>query len=344
MLEVFTLNKAGADDVGATALKKKIFFGPEVSVMSRHTENPMEFDLSHRQEERIETQLHNVFERGGALAIGESRADDKAAHAGTSHEMAVQTRIHSWGSYHKLQSQARVFCSYCWVNYGVRKIDQITPSMSRDFVQDLGARGYARNTIDCYASGVQKLAALVDRAFGGGSRRAETWGAAVSEVRGAVLRDAPDPSADARAYADPAAVVERIQEPAFHVVASLQLECGLRLSDACKLDELRQTGKIEQSKGGQAITPHLSAALKSALERLPAAELHPDKEKYAEALRGAAEAAGEQYTGTHGLRHNFAQAQFASYTEHGMSKAEALRAVAEDMGHHRSDITLTYLR
>ena len=311
--------------------------------MSKHTENPMDFDLSNRQEERIKSQINKVFQDSGALGIGESRAKDKADHAGTSHDMSMQTKVHSWGSVHKLQSQARTFCRYCWSNYGIKQIKQIRPSMVKDFVQDLGARGYSRNTIDCYASGLQKFAALVDRAYQGG-RRAEEWTRAVSSVRSEVLQDAVDPSAASRAYADHAALVEHIQEPAFRVVAGLQLYCGLRVGDALKLTELKETGAIASSKGGQTIKPNLPDWLKSALNALDPSEIHPTRYEYTNALREAAEAANQSFTGSHGLRHCYAQTQFGSYVEHGMSKAEALRAVAEDMGHHRPDITLTYLR
>lgn len=312
--------------------------------MSEHTQNKMEFDLSHRQEQAIERQVHKVLVQSGALdGIGQSRANDKAAHSGDSHHMAMETKIHSWGTAHKIEQVGRLFARYCFNNYGIKTLDRITPSMARDFVQDLGARNYAKNTIDNYASQVLKFGSLCDRAYGCGGR-ALKWTEAVSSVRADVLQDAPDPSTTTRAYADPWAIVNAIQDPACRVVATLQAGYGLRVGDALKLQELHDTSGIAHSKGGQAININLSNSTKKAIDALGDAGRHIPRAKYENALKEAATATNQAYTGTHGLRHSYAQASYKAYTEAGMSKAEALRATAEDMGHHRSDITLTYLR
>lgn len=312
--------------------------------MSKHTQNTMDFDLSNRQENRIRAMVHKVLVNSGAAdGIGTSRAVDKAEHAGDSHHMSMQTSIHSYGSYHKMENVGRLFARYCFTGYGIKTLDRITPQMARDFVQDLGARGYARNTIDSYASHILKFGALLDKAYGCGDR-ARTWTQAVNTVRADVLRDARDPSTASRAYADPWALVHAIQDPACRVAAELQLGYGLRVGDALKLTELYHTGGIASSKGGQAIKLNLSDSTKQALIDLGDAGRHISRGEYQNALKEAATATNQAYTGTHGLRHCYAQADYKARTEAGMSKAEALRAVAEDMGHHRADITLTYLR
>lgn len=315
--------------------------------MSKHTQNTMEFELSGRQENRIRAMVHKVLVNSGAAdGIGTSRAEDKAAHSGDSHHMSMETTIHSWGSFHKMENVGRLFARFCCTGYGIKTLDRITPQMAKDFVQDLGARGYSRNTIDSYASHILKFGALLDKAYGCGDR-ARTWTQAVNTVRADVLRDARDPSTASRAYADPWGLVHAIQDSACRVVAELQLGYGLRVGDALKLAELYHTGGIASSKGGQAITPeklNLSDTTKQALIDLGDAGRHISRYEYQNALKEAATATNQAYTGTHGLRHCYAQADYKARIEAGMSKAEALRAVAEDMGHHRADITLTYLR
>ena len=69
-----------------------------------------------------------------------------------------------------------------------------------------------------------------------------------------------------------------------------------------------------------------------------------DKAGYLNALKNACDVQNTAYYGSHGLRHNYAINQYNNYRAEGMSKAEALKATAEDMGHHRTSITLVYLR
>ena len=311
--------------------------------MSKHTATAFDFsDLSNKQQERIGSQVHNALKTSDILRVGESRHDDKLLHPGDSHKMAQGTSIHSWGSYHKLESQARTFCKYCWSEYGIRNVNQIKPQMVQSFIDELGERAYSRNTIDAYASGVNRFANVLDRAYGG--HRTATWGKAVDNVRSTVLADAPRKDTVTRAYERPDELISSIKGEGYQVAARLQLECGLRVSDALKLRELRETGSISNSKGGQVITPHLSDSLKTALFRLEGSELNPTRQGYTNALKNACLDQNTAYQGTHGLRHNYAQAQYNGYRAMGANKGEALQMTSEDMGHHRQDITLTYLR
>ena len=310
--------------------------------MSKHSAEEFN-ELGKNQEWRIKNQVNNVFVRSGMLAAGESRHEDKAAHAGDSHAMAQNTGIHSWGTWHKLQGEARTFCRFAWQNYGIRNVNQLKPQMVSDFARELGARGYSRNSINNYMSGLNRFAVVLDKGLGQGNR-SETWAREIASVRGEVLRSAPRLDTGARSYDRPDELVASIRGEAYQVVASLQLACGLRLNDAMKLRELRDTGSIAHSKGGQTITPNIPDSIKSALERLQGSELHVDKAGYLNALKNACDVQNTAYYGSHGLRHNYAINQYNSYRAEGMSKAEALKAAAEDMGHHRTSITLVYLR
>lgn len=95
---------------------KKIFFsGVQNAKMSTRTTDAFDFsDISHKQELRIENQVHSAFEKSGMRdGIGTSRKEDKLAHAGDSHQQAQGTSIHSWGTLHKVESVARTFCRFC---------------------------------------------------------------------------------------------------------------------------------------------------------------------------------------------------------------------------------------
>jgi hypothetical protein len=48
--------------------------------------------------------------------------------------------------------------------------------------------------------------------------------------------------------------------------------------------------------------------------------------------------------GIHGIRYTYAGDKYRDYLNSGMNADQALLATAEDLGHHRPDITLLYLK
>ena len=60
-------------------------------------------------------------------------------------------------------------------------------------------------------------------------------------------------------------------------------------------------------------------------------------------LNQAVNTNGERWTSSHGLRYNYAQNRFKYYIDSGETENEALRLTSEDLGHHRKEITGTYL-
>jgi len=70
-----------------------------------------------------------------------------------------------------------------------------------------------------------------------------------------------------------------------------------------------------------------------------------DKDDYREALKEAALLSDQDYTGSHGLRWNFAEERMEELQEHtNMTYEERLQEVSWEMGHERADITEHYLR
>ena len=65
---------------------------------------------------------------------------------------------------------------------------------------------------------------------------------------------------------------------------------------------------------------------------------------YREALHIACDVVGQDWNGTHGMRHNFAQDRMAELQGEGMSYNQALAQVSAEMGHHRLEITEIYMR
>lgn len=69
-----------------------------------------------------------------------------------------------------------------------------------------------------------------------------------------------------------------------------------------------------------------------------------NRNSYEKALKSAFAENNIKYEGTHSLRYTFAQVEFVKRVESGIDVKEARRQVSELLGHHRPDITLTYLK
>ena len=69
-----------------------------------------------------------------------------------------------------------------------------------------------------------------------------------------------------------------------------------------------------------------------------------DKNDYREALKKAALESSQDYTGSHGLRWNFARDRMEELSEKtDMTYEEKLQEISWEMGHERADITVHYL-
>lgn len=152
---------------------------------------------------------------------------------------------------------------------------------------------------------------------------------------------------ESRALINPDKVVNSLTNESHKLAADMQLNYGFRLNEVAKIDlnkQLDNNTLSVQAKGGQIISKELGQEHISKLQELSFNGIfNINKLEYGNDLKNACTVNSETYTGSHALRHNYAQNQFESYAKAGMSYNECLRATAEDLGHHREDITHRYL-
>lgn len=152
---------------------------------------------------------------------------------------------------------------------------------------------------------------------------------------------------ESRSLMNPNAVVQSISNESYKLVADMQLTYGFRVNEVANIDINKQVDNntlTVQAKGGQLISKELSSEHLSKLQELSSNGIfNISKLEYGKELKNACSVNSERYTGSHALRHNYAQNQFEGYARSGMSYNECLRATAEDLGHHREDITHRYL-
>ena len=233
--------------------------------------------------------------------------------------------------------------------YGVKDMTKIDGEIVKDFLVSKMEKGVTYNTLSNYASHINKISH--------GLRKIDPsvpdFSQAVKEFREIARDKAARIERAPRFYVSPGEIVNGIVSPDARLVGRLQYELGLRVNEARRV-EPKQIGRNEngnytitvQGKGGYKITKELPQRLAEDLLRhiKEHGKLDVRYERYREELREAAERIGEEWSGTHGLRHSYARERMEELTDAGMSREEALKEVAEMMGHHRPDITEVYLR
>jgi len=150
-----------------------------------------------------------------------------------------------------------------------------------------------------------------------------------------------------RAYINPHAIISRMKG-VYNLAAQLQLNYGLRVTEATQVlsVQMLESNKILiNGKGGFTRIIEADVKLYNEINRYikENGSLSIKYKHYEKELRSAVKFKGEKYSGTHGLRYNYAQAKLEEYSK-TMPYQNALQKVSYDLGHKRAEITKYYLK
>jgi len=166
---------------------------------------------------------------------------------------------------------------------------------------------------------------------------------------------------ETRAYQSPEFLISALVNESHGLIASIQLEGGAKIYEASlihgdQLDGLtvdeftgKDVGLIRldpgDTKGGKGRT--ISVASGTYLKLCGYIEKHQEfsvnPNHYRKDLKNTAKITGQKYTGSHGLRWNFAQERFLELQKSSFTFEQCLQQTSWEMGHERADITLHYL-
>ena len=317
--------------------------------MSQHTENGFSFDMSNTQLNRIEHLISRAFSE--INDIGKSRFDAKqelyAQGVTSSHDIGKNIGNHSKSTLGTYKSVASVFTKYCFTEYGIKQITQIKPDMVKSFLNEAVERDYSRSTCNKYTSGLEKFAQALDKMSPASTPRVDTWYSAISDCREMIKNETLEKDQSTRAYNNPEAIINALSDDKLKICAEMQLNHGLRLADATKINDIQgNILTVHNSKNGQDLQIKLSDNELQRIKEVSGGSMviNVKQSTYRDALHNACNSAGEDWNGTHGLRHNYAQNRMSELTGSGESYKSALAKVSAEMGHHRPSITEIYLR
>ncbi len=298
-------------------------------------------------------QVHQIFAE--IIRFGESKheakANARADGAQTWHDIGKNIGIYSYATADQYRDIAKDLMGYTREQFGVKDIEKLQSEHIQSFLESKIAEGVRYSTFQKYAAALEKLEVALNQ-YAQSHNTGNQYSFDIKDVR-QQASEVLERSQVTRAYENPKALVNSIQNPEYRTIAQAQYEGGFRISELNHLSEKNfkdnNTFQVISGKGGKDREVPLSKetyeALKSLLNRADTDGKYKfNMDAYRNTLKTAAEQSRQPYTGSHGLRWNFAQEKFMELQREGRTYEQALQEVSNLLGHERPDITEHYLR
>jgi len=295
-------------------------------------------------------QVGQIYNESGIKRIGESKHEAKAAAreggARTWAEIGQKVGIHSYKTADAYRETWKRCFEHARAESGLKDITKMEGRHVQSYLKSVADSGCSRATFNQYAAALGKLDQALNLYsekhdlgksydLAQGVTSAREFGTNLQKFEGS------------RAYDRPADLVHAVSDSKHQLAAQIQHETGVRINEVGHIrpDQLRGNDLDVQGKGGKELTktlmPETAAQLRGELER---GSFQISKDDYRADLQTAAAQTGQEYTGSHGLRWNYAQEQIEARCSEGTPYYQALGEVSREMGHERPDITEHYLR
>jgi len=296
-------------------------------------------------------QARAVFATIDAIGTSKHAAKELAKEQGytTKHDIAKQIGVHSFASREQYINVAIDLLKYAKQEFNIKDAARLNSEAVNSFLQTKIASGVARATFDKYASAVEKFVVGLNKFQE--QHNLPQISIDISESR-QMAKEMLERTTQSRAYSDPQSLIANIKNNTFKIIAEAQLAGGFRISELNHMSLANFLGNsvflVISGKGGLDRQVELPQNVyKSLLELAKQPNLGNkfafDMNEYRNELKAAAERSGQNYSGSHGLRWNFAQSKYTEYSQK-YGEVRALQMVSNLLGHSRSDITKHYLR
>jgi len=310
----------------------------------------------------INYQVNQIFINSGIFTPGLSKHSEKIIArengAKTWKELGKELNIYSYSSAETYKKVWHDFAQWS-KSTGLKDIIQVKAEHIKGYLETRIADGIKYSTFEKECSALTKFeSALNMYCEKSNLSNNYNFGSVINETKNEA-KEVLDRSLQSRAYENPKILIENIRNEKYKTIASIQYEGGARINEVWRIEQedlkgLREdpfSGEIKgwikvEGKGGKEREIFVSEKTYIQIQNFLSKEenLHFDKDEYREALRDAANISEQDYTGSHGLRWNFAQDRMEELSEKtDMTYEEKLQEVSWEMGHERADITEHYL-
>lgn len=285
---------------------------------------------------------------GQAHGVGESKtqAKENSSIRGQNGQ-TISTKNHSIKSEKNMRSVATKLVNHIKENYSGKVLGNITNENIKEYIRSEIERGVSLPTMNTEISALAKISDNLNQIR---NDNQTTDRSEITSIRAEIKNEYGSMQSLKidRSYENVDQIQENMRDTAYSISSDLQIEAGLRLSDAINVSQIsiNENGSlaIEQSKNGLNYnTAIVSEGLRERLQEAQQQNYAVSQSAYSEALKEAVSKVGEPYNGTHGLRYNHAQSSYQELRENGTDHHEALSQISLEMGHSREEITNHYL-
>ena len=280
----------------------------------------------------IKHQVATILKKYNAQGISKKEERSKNETKGFNNQK-VSPYIHSYESYRAVFSTIKNIAEYAKKHYNVKSIDKIDNNIIQMYFLGKIADGVSYKSISNQVSHLSKV-----------KDEFQYTKDQLERVRFSANGVAKKQNLQPRAYKQTLLDKIKLENSKLQTTFELQRELGLRISAAISINLNNQLHKHQdgytltfKEKGGKISEKNISIELVNKIkENSKDGLFNVSQSTYTKSLKKEVIRNGGKWTGTHGMRHSYAQNRL----EEGYSKQN----VSENMGHIREEITDTYLR
>ena len=270
----------------------------------------------------IKYQVSQILQNVNGIGTSKKETRDQSGVKSLESGHKISDKVHSFKSLENLKNDLTNLANYAKTEFKIQDIKAINIDIVSSWIE---SKNIGYNTASNYMSELNKV-----------SDHFNFTKEEIKELRADLKNDLPKAELETRAYKN----LEKIELKDKNQVAfELQRDYGLRVNAATHINldkQLNGNTLTYREKGGKlsqkVLSPNLAQKIK---ENAVEGKYEINKRTYSRDLQREIEKIGQKYTGTHGIRHTYAQKMLETH-----SKAE----VSQEMGHSRPEITDTYLR
>lgn len=297
----------------------------------------------------IENQVKQIWKQLDGIGVSKRlHREISEIYAQNGHK--VSELIHSFEHKDEIIKMAKSLGYYAKNHYDIKDMQQITDDILFEFMVEKINKKLGYRSISTYLSQLSKIHLGLTKIKKSIPKHEYIFSMdTIIDLRGLAKEQLSKYPHVNKAYENPLVFRSELEER-YQIVFDLQYHYGLRVSEGLLIQNFqlnRETRElIIQGKGGYKRT----LILEGKIYQLIVNELNRkgsykvDYMDYYEELKRVVLLKNETWTGTHGLRYNYAQRQIKEYRLQGMSDQEARKQVSYEMGHHRLEILNVYTK
>jgi integrase len=270
----------------------------------------------------VKYQVSQILQKVNGIGTSKKESREQSGIKSLESGHKVSDKVHSFKSLENLRNDLTNLATYAKTEFKIQDIKAINIDIVSSWLE---SKNIGYNTASNYMSELNKVSDHLNFS------REE-----IKDLREDLKKELPKAELETRAYKN----LEKIElKPKHQAAFELQRDYGLRVNAASHINldkQLNGNTLTFREKGGKLSQKELSPNLAQKIrENALEGKYEINKRTYARDLQKQIEKSGQKYTGTHGIRHSYAQKMLETN-----SKAE----VSQEMGHSRPEITDTYLR